>query len=880
MSEEDAIDEVENRIREIYEARQRLLAVCDKRGLSQLMREGRRLAKREKRLFDYLGFSYTLEESVTALVDGPLNRDLAVEIIGLLEDEDKARAFGPNFDIDHYEYLRSWMLPLVYKALADVTGELEGFNSPGMHSCIAEGLNVCRRMNYREGIINFREFAFEVYQAADDLDMALHFARETIAIQTSGGDRKVASADDAARALGLQGRLTEAVEQVLEGWEYCETFHNPYLAKLNFLPLLRETCAAAGRTDLLPEFPEVRWPHQLKPGEEGDYLVFAERGTDPSIEASADRALAVEAACLGDYDKAIALVEPWAQLALKNQVVHPLLENRCRLMALYRLSGRMDELRAMAKTTEPIARQANDWLTLHTMKCLLDEGFAANPLASIAPADCGPYAPVQPAEPVAAEMVSPIASDAEEAETEDESQTNRTPLEPFFMAIFESLESEDEQAPRSAIEKILGLDPASIENALDAEQALNLLNFLVDASHEQTVSAWCRQLQTRFPGESGIASMSAVLANTLRELVSSEGKTPLIEADGIKKLLLRALDMDAECGRSFARAGLHFLNEGDFGEAERCLARSFRLNRQSAASALGLADVYANTERPRDALAVLDMALREGCEEPRIAWHAAMHASSLEQFNVMLTYLNWYAERIPDQKWLSFFKAIALIELNRPEEALEQIELERNANPDCAPMLPLLIACAVAQLNNTHEFRQHLQATLDEPLRSIDVIAPAELARLMGRLWTAASNILPADDTLRLQLETLLLKTCLTPVELFEALRVQQGPEQGTKEVRFYRVYIGQVLDDDWAESAGCLNGEEVWKAYNILWCILAEDEESATRLALQWQSRCEIQASAEVIGVSASDEVFTDFPGVVSQGPRAGLVEKTEPSP
>ncbi len=188
------------------------------------MREGRRLAKREKRLFDYLAFTYTLEENVSTLVKGAMDRDLCVELIGLLEDEDKARAFGPNFDLDHYEYTRSWMLPLIYKSLADVTGEIEGYNSPGMHSCIAEGINVCRQLGNRNGIINFREFAFEVYQAADDLDMALHFARETIALQTLGRDRKVASADDAARALGLQGRLSEAVEQVLEGWDYCERF--------------------------------------------------------------------------------------------------------------------------------------------------------------------------------------------------------------------------------------------------------------------------------------------------------------------------------------------------------------------------------------------------------------------------------------------------------------------------------------------------------------------------------------------------------------------------------------------------------------------------------------------------------------------------------
>ncbi len=155
MSAEEGLDDVETRLREIYEARERLSAVCDKRGLAQLMREGRRLAKREKRLFDYLHFTYTLEEAVTALLEGAFDRDLCVEIIGLLEDEDKARAFGPNFDLDHYEYIRTWMLPLVYKSLADVTGEIEGYNSPGMHACIAEGINVCRQLGNRDGLITF-----------------------------------------------------------------------------------------------------------------------------------------------------------------------------------------------------------------------------------------------------------------------------------------------------------------------------------------------------------------------------------------------------------------------------------------------------------------------------------------------------------------------------------------------------------------------------------------------------------------------------------------------------------------------------------------------------------------------------------------------------
>lgn len=870
MSEEDTLDDVENRIREFYLARDRLSEVCDKKGLAQLMREARRLAKREKRLMDYLSFTYTLEESVTAMLEGAFDRDLCLEIIGLLEDEDKARAFGPNFDLDHYEYTRGWMLPQIYKSLADVTGEIEGYNSPGMHACIAEGINVSRQLNYREGIIYFREFAFEVYQAADDLDMALHFARETMTIQSHGNDRKVASADDASRALGLQGRFSEAVEQVLEGWGYCETFHNPYMAKLNFLPLLRETCAAAGRADLLAQFPQVRWPHEVAPGDEGDYLVFPPRGTDPVKEATADRSLAVEAACAGDFDKAIAILKPWTDLCLQHQAVYPLLENRCRLMAVYRLAGRMAELQEMAKSTEPIAKRANDWLTLHVMKCLLDESFPANPLNSVGPADCGPYAPTTPAPLSGADV--PVASATDEESADADGDIPKTPLMPFFQAIYESLESGAEQAPQEAIDRILQLHPQAIENPLDAEQALNVLNYLVDAARESSVSAWGDQLLTRFPGESGIVSMLAVLKNTLRELTTADGQASAIAPEDIHKLLLRAMDGDAECGRSFARAGLHYLSENNFGEAERCLARAFRLNRQSASCAMGLAEVYANTERPRDALAVLDMALREGCEEPRLAWHAAMHASALGQFEVMLTYLNYYGERVPEQKWLSLFRAVALIELNRPEEVLEQLELELKLNPDAQRMVPLLSACALAQLNRVDEFRKQLEAALMIPLREMDITSVAELSRMLTHLWTSACALLPGEPG-KERLEDVLLKACLAPAELFEKLRLEPAEEKASVEVHFYRIYLGQVLDDDWPTSEGCLSGEEPWKAYNILWCVLAEDEEKATEVALAWQARC-CTKPAEVLGVNPSEEVFNDVPGVYSQGPRAGLVE------
>ncbi len=208
----------------------------------------------------------------------------------------------------------------------------------------------------------------------------------------------------------------------------------------------------------------------------------------------------------------------------------------------------------------------------------------------------------------------------------------QTPLMPFFHALVEKLETENEEVPREIINTILQLNPQSIEHPLDGEQALNLLNFLVDATHAKAVPPWSDQLLTRFPTESGIFSMVAVLLNTLRELANSDGQPTSITPEAIKNLFVKSMDIDPECGRSFSRAGLQFLSENNFGEAERCLARAFPLEQAISHLRFGLADVYANTERPRDALAVLDMALREGCEEPRLAWHAAMHASALDQF--------------------------------------------------------------------------------------------------------------------------------------------------------------------------------------------------------------------------------------------------------
>ncbi|MFO1066164.1 MAG: hypothetical protein U0892_20075 [Pirellulales bacterium] len=685
----------------------------------------------------------------------------------------------------------------------------------------------------------------------------------------------VASADDAARVLGLQGRLKEVVDQVLARVVAMRGLPQSLYGQ-DQLPPPRETCAVAGCTDLLAQFPEIRWPHELPRGEngellEGNYFVFPERGAAPSMEAVADRSLAVEAACRGDFDRAIALIKPWEQMAFKYKSIQPLMENRCRLAAVYRLAGRMDEVQALAKATEPIAKKAKDWLTLRTMKALCDPDFPANPLASVAPADCGPFAPT----PVHASVVVPDPASAVALDAQaEEAEGKATPLTPLFHSIYERLESADEQAASEVLDQLLQLDPMTVELAVDGEQAMHIANYLVDSARAELAKTWGEKWLARFPGDSGLLSAFAGLSATLHGLTEPEGN-PVSSPDEIKQLYKRAMDADSECSRSYSRAGLFFLNIGDFGEAERCLARAFRLNRQSPAAASGLAEVYANTERPRDALAVLDMALREGCDEPGLAWQAAMHANLLGQYDVMLTYLDWYGERVPDQKWLNHYRGLALIELNRAEEALQAIEQEAQSNPDSTYPVLAQRASALGQLERLDEFRTALAQVLEVPLKDVPNVSPAGLTRMLNRLWISA-GILPDGDPVKDQFETLLVKSCLSPDAMFDCLRLKDKEQSSTREVMLYRIVLGQPLDDSWSGSGGCLAGEEVWKYYNIMWSVLAENEDQAKSEALAWQDRCDL-AACEVIDVAVDQEKYLDFPGVVGQGPRGGFVEKSE---
>lgn len=865
MSDEE-LDDVDQRLDQIEARIREASQLCHNRSIIRIAREGRRLAKQEHRLIPFLSFSFHLINSADDVLDMKQGNDVAVEMIALLEDEELARQFQSDLPMDEYDHTKWWLTGYAYKKLATLTGHAQGYNSDGMHQCISDGMSVCRRTGNLRDTLHFREFAVEVYRSSDDLEMALHFARGSLQLQDADdSNRKVASADDIATLLSLQGNFAAAVEMVQQGWQYCLEFHNPYLAKLNFLPLAREVACVAGRLDILGTLPRIVTQDEVVDIPEEQLLRIPPQDECPYFKYLLDQSAAVEAACSGNSEEAVRLLHPWDRQLHQEQCLNRWFGVRCRLIAACRMAGRMDQARALAKSCEDVARQAHDWLTLRRLKWLLDESAVVTPLAIVGIPDCGAFAP--------SSAIESQSVPREPSHAEDRHEPTPVPVSPLSSVIasfYERLEASggDLTIVAAIAVELMAIGPKSISDQGDAGRLLHLVRFVTDAAQSRPVLAWAQQVLDQFAAVPSILSMFAALAAHLRELPGAE-LDDVVSQERVEAMFRRSLDLDVNSSSNFARAGIYYVRQEEFGEAERCLARSYRLDRTSPVVALSLAEVYSMTDRPRDALAVLDMALREGADDPQIAWEAALRANNLEQFEAALTYLDRFDSEMPNHAWTNHYRAFSLLELNRPAEALAALDREAQINPDAPYPTQLQRVSALGLLRDEGSFRHQLMELLSVPLTSVTYLSPAGLQRLFRRLW-ASSGLLKSDDPLRRALEDCLVATGLAANDFFDALRVPVDAHMPAVEVRFFRLIVRQPLDEAWRTSQACLAGDEDWIAYQVAWGVLATDEADARERVLEWQQRC-YPLAAEVREVESAEETYQDFPGIVWQGQREG---------
>lgn len=865
-SEQDRA-EVSRQLEALQDKAGQALNACHFATASRLFGDVARLSRSEGLIVPYIFGTFHQMDLALDLLRPDVAREKAIELVAILESEERARQIQPeDFPDAHYEWMVSRLSACTYENLAEATGRLDGYNSEGMHGCISEGIQVCRQTGKLACIRCFQEYAAEVYLAADDSDLALHHTRTIVMHKgdwSDRGNRRWFGSKNEGSLLLLDGQMeaaeaafAKALEQTKE-----EKVSLPLQARLRASVEYEQMLLLNGKLDPTTIHSDS---HSLRKERvpEGEY---------PANHLRWQWNDALALCCQKNYNDAIALLTKLDRWLTEHRCLSDWFETRLRLIAAYRLSDQSRQVEALANQLEKKAKEARDWLTMRRLEYLLNPFEPVTPLALLAPLTHGPFAAHEGSVrlPISVETGIPSSEMAAAVTTDEQSEAIATPLNDLIEELAMRLSNSEETDVSSVIEDILAVPPEKLTANLDAVRLLHMLRFLLnDGKRAAQIWSWVESVGRPFIDDPVILNLQAVLGDVLR--MFEETPEDLIDVDRVDQLFRLSLDLDPNDAGNFARAGAFYLGQENMSEAERCLARGFRLERNNSFLALRLADVYRQTERPRDALAVLDICLREGCDDVNVAYEAGMLALQIEQYDSLLTYLDRFEEMEPGESQIQYFRALAFLELGRLEEATAAIAEEERRNPD-QPFPPLVIRCGIAaKQNDAGRVREILQHTLQAPFSAVTYLTVEGITQLLHRLWSAAT-ILANDDPARQELENRMLQASLAPDDYFELARQQDEPVEN---VHFYRCSVIQPLDAEWPQCHGCLHGQEAWEGYLVHWGVLALSEEHASQQVLDYQTQC-YHLPPEIIEIQTDDGNYLDRPGVVWQGPRLGAMQQ-----
>lgn len=874
---------VDQRIQDLYAKHSELYERGHYRSASRVSRELRQLAKAEGRIIPYLHANHQLMNAAQSLLEPNLGIEVAIDSIALLESEEKARLIQPNLPEDRYEYAVHRMSSCAYDNLAKHIANRDGYNSDGCHECIADGIQVCRRTGKLECINCFREYATDVYRASDDLEMAMHHARAVEQVNPrddDDDDRRWVGARDQMHLHLVQGQLEAALDAAKRCWLLHVHYHAPLEAKFDTLINLEVIFWLMGKQNALQEFVASAGVEPVR----GDEIP---PGEFPHWDVKISHHNALRHACRGEFAEAIEVLTRLDQLLQARQSLDPWFEARLRLVSICLLAGETEKATRLAKQLTERAQAARDWLTLRRLKALQSGQLPPAPLPTVAPFTSGPFAPQKNSsdhghqhdhdhgscsdqdhdhDAPDSELIETIdlINSAEAAPPPPEQSPLLAWLESWFHRLHDT--STEEERQTIAFE-ILNRSASEAETADEAARLVHTAHvFLSQYQEEIRAWHWAQPFLAAFANDATLINVVASLGQRARE--AAEQQEPALEPDNIvplgrlEQLFRQSLDLDADRANNFVRAGQFYWANDRQGDAERCFARAFRLDRASPVAVMRLAEIYAATDRAQDALSVLDLSIREGCEDPAVFWQAAMTAINQSRYQVAASYLLQYETHTSEEQWVHYYLALCHLETARPVDALRSLDIEAERNPTATFATTALRACAAALGNNLTALREHLTTLLGLPLSQVNYLTQSGLSRLFERLYTAVLK-LPQDDALRLQLELVGLQAGFAPDTYFDAFR-QQGEAQDGES--FYLVTLEQPLDATWPQSPGCLPGQEHWQVYLARWGVLAQDVGEAEQFARDWQSRCGLM-SCNLLSIDLQGEGYSDKPGVVWQG-------------
>ena len=842
-----------------------LIPKCLFASSSRLYGELRRRGRVEHRAQAYVLGTFFQMDQAQYLFEFQTMRERAVELIAILENEEKVRQIQSDFSREQYDYLVYSMSSCAYENLAEATGQLEGYNSDGMHACITDGIQICRRTGKIGCVSCFREYACDVYLAADDADIASHQCRlvmEQEGAWSDRGDRRWLAATKLAWLDALHGNFDKALASMDRALEFTqsEAVSLKFESRIRTL-LARDTIRLAvglpGIIDSDPAFAQMPTAVEC-----------------PAFEHTLDLNAALLSVQRENWDEAEQLLSHWDQRLQKCNGTHLWFETRLRLIAVKRMAKQQKQADALARQLEQRARAANDYLTLRRLDLLL----SSDTPSALAIASESRRLESSDTKVTGVESSATVVVDNDEMSPGEPGQAAVTPLskliESFRSRMNDLMQDPSQEKFESIRADILEVGADQARHQEDACGLIHLMGYLVGGGEDgDDVWKWANALAAPHRSNAVALSVLGVLGDALRTS-PNEALAEKITAERTEQLFRKSLELDATKPRNFLRAGDHFAAQDDNGEAERCFARAFRLDRIDGNIVRRLADLYTNTERPRDALNVLDLSLRDGSSDAQVAFDAAMLAFRLKQYDATLTYLEKFEQLAGPNVWTNYYRGVCHYEQGDFQLCLDCIELEELQAESTGWHLELMRAVAKSRLGDVAGAQPHLTTVTDTPLYEVDFLSSTGIAELLQRLSVVADEVLK-DEVLVAKLETRLLRSGLMPDAWFQFQR-ESTEQKPVENVRLYRCLMHQPLDDTWQQDPDRLSDQADWTTYITEWGVLAESEDDARETALRYQAKC-YHLPAMVPEILESEESYTDIPGAVWQ---AGRFELTDEDP
>lgn len=882
----------EERIDDLSQRSSALADRCFTRSAQRLCRETKQIAKTERLVIPYLYANHRLMNHAQSLLEPDFGIETAIESIALLESEERARQIQADLPEGRYEHLVHSMSSCAYDNLAKHIAQRDGYNSNGVHDCIADGIQVCRRTGKLQCISCFREYATDVYIASDDLEMAHHHAMAVMQIAVKeddfdGTDRRWVGAKDLAWISLLEGRLETAISHFERVFELAKSYHSPFEANIDSVNALEQALLLAGRIDELDAF-------LLRHNVARDIGSDIPKGEYPVGDISIAERDAIALCCGGNYAEAADVLTEFDQLATRQKCLNQWFRMRVQLIAIYLLAGDKSRAERLGAQLEEKAKPARDWLRMRQIKSLLQGDVALSPLGQPTSFKVGPFAhktqvagielptngvgvaatespiPSSESNPEVTESQTSNASTVEHDAAATASAANAPVAKSKLTLVLESTLDEfnshqdDPEQEKLVAAKLFRITIDDFADAEDARRALHVTRMLANQTDQQLQAwKWCESFIERFADDAVFVNMYAGAAFAARESeqLAERGADQILSLDAIEDLFRRSLDLDPEHAQNFARAGQFYLSSERAGDAEQCFARGFRLARDNSPIAMHLSDIYADSDRLSDALNVLDMCIRERCDDPAVYWQAAMLGIRLGRFQIVVSYLEEYDRLSPDDRWTHYYLALAHVETNRPAEALKSLDIERPRSGDSVFGIEVLQAAALSQQNDIAALKTQLDRVLAIPLKSVDYMTRTGIVSMVERLF-AIVGTLDANDEHRQRVTRLGLQSGLAPEEFFA---VSRRLADAVENVGFYICTFEQPLDASWSNHAGCLYGEDDWPSYVARWGVLALSADEAESLARHWQDEC-YSKPAELLSVDIESGGYQDRIGVVWQ--------------